>query len=236
MPTLASTAIILTAAITWFVSLTTFHLFLFLTFPSRGQRLLWVGQRVNTAGFAGPALSLVCVGVCAGARAQPLNPVPHFVTPWTVAHQIPLSMEFSRQEYWRRFAFPSTGDLSDPGFESHLLHWQVDSLPLSHLGSLAVSLTTTQLYHYNVKNSHRQCVINEQNSTKSLVLDTKFEFHIVFLSHELLFLWCFLFNDLIQKHFLVNRPYKNRQWARLICGLELTNSYSIVYLTKATRC
>ena len=121
MPTLASTAIILTAAITRFVSLTTFHLFLFLTFPSRGQRLLWMGQRVNTAGFAGLALSLVCAGVCAGARAQPLNPVPHFVTPWTVAHQIPLSMGFSRQEYWSRFAFPST-DLSDPGFESHLLH------------------------------------------------------------------------------------------------------------------
>ena len=34
-----------------------------------------------------------------------------FVTPWTVAHQAPLSMEFSRQEYWNGLPFPSPGDL-----------------------------------------------------------------------------------------------------------------------------
>ena len=41
-----------------------------------------------------------------------------FVTPWTAAHQAPLSMEFSRQEYWRGLPFPSPGDLPDPGIES----------------------------------------------------------------------------------------------------------------------
>ena len=40
-----------------------------------------------------------------------------FETPWTVAHQAPLSMEFSRQEYWSRLSFPSPGDLPDPGIE-----------------------------------------------------------------------------------------------------------------------
>ena len=40
------------------------------------------------------------------------------LTPWTVAHQTPLSMAFSRQEYWSGFPFPSPGDLPDPGFES----------------------------------------------------------------------------------------------------------------------
>ena len=40
-----------------------------------------------------------------------------FVTPWTIAHQAPLSMEFSRQEYWSRLSFPSPGDLPDPGIE-----------------------------------------------------------------------------------------------------------------------
>ena len=40
-----------------------------------------------------------------------------FVTPWTVAHQDPLSMEFSRQEYWSGLPFPSLGDLLDPGME-----------------------------------------------------------------------------------------------------------------------
>ena len=40
-----------------------------------------------------------------------------FVTPRTVALQAPLSMEFSRQEYWSGFPFPSPGDLPDPGIE-----------------------------------------------------------------------------------------------------------------------
>ena len=40
-----------------------------------------------------------------------------FVTPWTVAHQIPPSMEFSRQEYWSGLPFPSPGDLPNPGIE-----------------------------------------------------------------------------------------------------------------------
>ena len=39
-------------------------------------------------------------------------------TPWTVALQAPLSMEFSMQECWSGFSFPSPGDLSEPGIES----------------------------------------------------------------------------------------------------------------------
>ena len=40
-----------------------------------------------------------------------------FGTPWIIAHQAPLSMEFFRQEYWSRLLFPLPGDLPDPGFE-----------------------------------------------------------------------------------------------------------------------
>ena len=40
-----------------------------------------------------------------------------FVAPWTVAHQAPLPMEFSRQEYWSDLPFPITGDLPDPRIE-----------------------------------------------------------------------------------------------------------------------
>ena len=40
-----------------------------------------------------------------------------FVTPWTVAHQAPLSMGFPRQEYWSRLLLPSSEDLPDPGTE-----------------------------------------------------------------------------------------------------------------------
>ena len=45
------------------------------------------------------------------------NHVQLFVTLWTVAHQVPLSMEFSRQEYWRRLPCPSAGYLPDPGIK-----------------------------------------------------------------------------------------------------------------------
>ena len=41
-----------------------------------------------------------------------------FATPWTIILQAPLSMEFSRQEYWSGLPLPSPGDLSDPGVES----------------------------------------------------------------------------------------------------------------------
>ena len=40
-----------------------------------------------------------------------------FVTPWTVSCQAPLSMGFSRQEYWTKLPFPPPGDLPDPGIE-----------------------------------------------------------------------------------------------------------------------
>ena len=46
-----------------------------------------------------------------------LSHVKFFATPWTVAYQVPLSMEFFRQEYWSRLLFPSPGDISDPGTE-----------------------------------------------------------------------------------------------------------------------
>ena len=39
------------------------------------------------------------------------------VAPWTVAHQVPLSMGFSRQEYWSGVPFPPPGDLPDPETE-----------------------------------------------------------------------------------------------------------------------
>ena len=47
-----------------------------------------------------------------------------FVTPWTVAHWVPLSMGFPRQEYWSRLPFPSPGDLPNPGIEPTSPAWQ----------------------------------------------------------------------------------------------------------------
>ena len=57
------------------------------------------------------------------------------VTPWTAAHQAPLSMRFPRQEYWNALPFPSSEDLPDPGIKPASLSVQVDPLPLMHQGS-----------------------------------------------------------------------------------------------------
>ena len=60
---------------------------------------------------------------------------PTLWTPWTVAHQDPLSMGFSRQEYWSELSFPSLGDLPDPGIGPASSAWEADSLLVSHQGS-----------------------------------------------------------------------------------------------------
>ena len=54
-------------------------------------------------------------------------------TPWTVAHQAPLSVGFSRQEYWSGLPFPSPGIFPTQELNPSLLHWLVNSLHLSHL-------------------------------------------------------------------------------------------------------
>ena len=58
-----------------------------------------------------------------------------FVTPWTVAHQVPLSMELSRQEYWSGLPCPPPGDLPHLGIEPKHPAFQTDSLHLRHQGS-----------------------------------------------------------------------------------------------------
>ena len=57
-----------------------------------------------------------------------------FATLWTVAHQAPLFMGFSRQEYWSALPLLSPGDLPDPGTEPSSSALPADSSPLSHWG------------------------------------------------------------------------------------------------------
>ena len=69
--------------------------------------------------------------------------VQFFVTPWTVPHQGPLSVGFSRQEYWGRKPLPSPGDLPYPWIKSGSLVFQEDSL-LSELPEKPIKLITPQ--------------------------------------------------------------------------------------------
>ena len=72
---------------------------LFVTFLSLVENLI--------SSFLGEECKVVCV----------LSRVQVFATPWTVAHQAPLSMGFSRQEFWIGLPFPPSGDLPDPVIE-----------------------------------------------------------------------------------------------------------------------
>ena len=61
-------------------------------------------------------------------KMKSLSCVRLFATPWTVAYQGPLSMAFSRQEYWSGFPFPSPGDLLDTGIKTQSPALQADAL------------------------------------------------------------------------------------------------------------
>ena len=63
---------------------------------------------------------------------ESLSPFELFAAPWTVAHQISLSMECSRQEYWSGLPFSSPGDLPNPGVKLGLLHCRQILNHLSH--------------------------------------------------------------------------------------------------------
>ena len=106
---------------------------------------LWTHHSVSASVVMWPALVVTSykdrahsTPVC--VSAQSLSHVRLFVTLWTVgAHQAPLSMGFSRQEYWGGLPCPPPGYLSDLGIEPEspvAPALQANSLPLSHQGSL----------------------------------------------------------------------------------------------------
>ena len=73
-------------------------------------------------------------------KMESLSHVRLFVTPWTVAYQAPLSMGFSRQEYWSGLPFPSPGDLPDPGIELGFPALEADAVIDISPGNLDSSL------------------------------------------------------------------------------------------------
>ena len=78
-------------------------------------RLLLLLRRVCVRAHA---RARVCVGGARmSSRALLLSQVQIFAAPWTVAHQAPLSVGFSRQEYWSGLPFPTPEDLPNQGIE-----------------------------------------------------------------------------------------------------------------------
>ena len=93
--------------------------------------------------FLGRLNTIVCECVYMRVCAQSLRHAWLFATPWTVAHQAPLSVGFSGQEQWSRLPFPSPGDLPDPGIEPaspvSLTLAGHKSFPLRHPRSLVLT-------------------------------------------------------------------------------------------------
>ena len=79
-------------------------------------------------------------------KVKSLTRVRLFATPWTIAHQAPLSMGFSRQEYWSELPFPSPGDLPDPGIKPRSPALQADTLTSEPPGKPTIQLQLHQHY------------------------------------------------------------------------------------------
>ena len=79
-------------------------------------------------------------------KVKSLSRVRLFAIPWTVTYQAPLSMGFSRQEYWSGLSFPSPGDLPDPGIEPGSPTLQADSLPTDPPGHGTSFIYTKYLF------------------------------------------------------------------------------------------
>ena len=84
---------------------------------------------------------------------------PTLVTPWTVVRQAPLSMGFSKQEYWSGLPFPSPGDLPDPGIKPRSPALQADFFyQLSYKGSpLGTLKKTSRLFWSNIRFIAKLC-------------------------------------------------------------------------------
>ena len=93
--------------------------------------------------------------------------------PWTVAYRAPLSMGFSRQEYWSGLPFPPPWDLPNPETEPKSPATPTlsgDSLPLSHLGSPI----KTQGMHFMKRK--RLTVLNAADSSNNIRFEVSYRF------------------------------------------------------------
>ena len=100
----------------------------------RLEELSWSSH--GGCGAGAGSLNLLGMYVCGALSLSRILLLP---APWTVAHQAPLSMGFSRQKYWSELPCPPPGDFPDSGITPALpasLALQAGSLPLGHLGGM----------------------------------------------------------------------------------------------------
>ena len=119
------------------------------------------------------------------------------MTPWTVARQVPLSMEFSRQEYWSRLPFPSPGDCPDPGIK-----------PESHISCIGWRV----LYRLSHRKPHTYTKLYEKMNLELMGTGDQFQYRFV---REGLLRNCHLNSDLMDKGELagLGRAFRAEQTA-----------------------
>ena len=123
---------------------------------------------------------------------------PTLWTPWTVAFQAPLSMDFSRQEYWSGLPFPSPGDLPASGIEHRSCALQWDSLPYEPpVKPLHIHILNTYLGEGNGTPLQYSCLENPMDRgawsaavhgvarSRTLLSDFTFTFHFHALEKEM---------------------------------------------------
>ena len=91
------------------------------------------------------------------------------MTPWTVIHQAPLSVEFSRQEYWSELPFPSPRDLHDPGIKPRSPPLQADPL-LTEPGKTGDKEPSCQCRRLKVQSLDQDDPLEEGTATHSGIL------------------------------------------------------------------
>ena len=93
----------------------------------------------------------MCWGGGAVCVCEVTSVMSNSVTPWTVAHQAPLSMEFSRQEYWNELSCPPLEDFPYPGIK--LMYLKSPALAgrfftTSHLSSISITQEKLTIFMY----------------------------------------------------------------------------------------
>ena len=128
-----------------------------------GSQIKLLRSRILEPGKDVPVFTCVCVYSLSGVHC--------FATPWTIALQGPLFMEFPRWEYWGELPFPSPGDRPDPRLEPGSPALQVDSLPLSQQGSPPVFIPLCLC-----------CALLSSRSQKKKISLYSYYFNLVFAS------------------------------------------------------
>ena len=117
-------------------------------------------------------LNIDIIGISELSEVKSLSRVQCYATPWTVAHQAPPSMGFSRREYWSGLPFPSPEDLPNPGIEPRSPALRADALtsepPWIRVGEL--DSVNHYIYHCGQESLRRHGVALRVN--KSLKCST----------------------------------------------------------------